>query len=601
VSLLNTAKNPVQITLKNPALSSLANMCLGLRPLTAVYDRWIEKTSDSSIPNGEVGNVGEVFLDHVLGELNTSIQTVHEERLQDIPARGPFIAFANHPFGGLEGMQLARLLLRSRPDLKVLTNEILTLIPEFSDLFVGVDVLSVNSAHKNIAGMKKVSAHLKQGGALLIFPAGTVASFEPMKGAIIEKPWTNMLGRLARKYKASCMSIYIEGRNSFGFYLLGLIHKRLRTALLARELANKNGKCTTMVVGTLLKQKELKHFTDDNLLTAFLRLNCEALRLKNRVSRPAHAHFENNPGEKAHRTDLSDALETLEDYLLLSKSPFNVYCVPYQRMGPLVHELARVRELTFRAAGEGTGLVEDSDRFDPHYLHLFVWDTDANKLVGSYRMGICDEIIASQGVKGLYSRSLFKYKQEYIERLGGAVEVGRSFISPEYQRHPRALDMLWQGIGNFIAKNPQYHTLFGCVSISSEHSILARAFLSDTMLTSFAAAPEFLTDIKPVSPLRVKGKLWTTTMLSALSDVAVINKLVGNFDPGKSVPVLLRHYLALNGRFVSFSVNHGFNQALDGLILVDLRHSPLKYLQRYLGHEGSEHFLNKWNVNEAAA
>ena len=178
----------------------------------------------------------------------------------------------------------------------MLTNEILTLIPEFKDLFIGVDVLSANSTQKNIAGMKKVSAHLRQGGALFIFPAGTVASFEPGRRAIIEKPWTIMLGRLVRKYQASCMSIHIEGRNSIGFYVMGLIHKRLRTALLARELANKKGKCTTMVVGSLLKQKELKHFTDDNLLTQFLRLNCEALRLKNRDFRPAHAHFENIPG-----------------------------------------------------------------------------------------------------------------------------------------------------------------------------------------------------------------------------------------------------------------------------------------------------------------
>jgi putative hemolysin len=598
---LTTAKNPVQITLKNPVLSKLINTILGMPPLTGIYDRWLEKAVESFRPDGEAGNEGEVFLDHVLGDLDASIQVIHEERLQDIPAVGPFIAFANHPFGGLEGMQVARLLLKSRPDLKVLTNEILTLIPEFKDLFIGVDVLSTNSTQKNIAGMKKVTAHLRQGGALFIFPAGTVASFDVKERAIIEKPWTIMLGRLIRKYQASCMSIHIEGRNSLGFYLLGLIHKRLRTALLARELANKKGKCTTMVVGTLLKQKELKQFSDDNLLTQFLRLNCEALRLKNKDPRPAHAHFENIPGGETHRFDLSETLESLEDCLLLSKPPYKVYCAPYQRMGPLVHELARVREMTFRAAGEGTGMVEDSDRFDPHYLHLFVWDVECNKLVGSYRMGKCDEIIASHGVKGLYSRSLFKYKQEYIERLGGAVEVGRSFISPDYQRNPRALDILWQGIGTFIAKNPKYHTLFGCVSISSEHSVLARALLSDTMLTSFAAAPEFLTDIKPVSPFKVKGKLWTTTMLAALSDVAVINKLIGNFDSGKSVPVLLRHYLALNGRFVSFSVNHGFNQALDGLILVDLRHSPLKYLQRYLGHEGSEQFLAKWNVNEAAA
>ena len=250
--------------------------------------------------------------------------------------------------------------------------------------------------------MKKVSAHLKQGGALLIFPAGTVASIELKKRAIVEKPWTPMLGRLARKYKASCMSLYVEGRNSAWFYLMGLIHPRLRTAMLARQLTNKRGQCTTYVTGSLLKQKELGSFKDDNLLTDYLRLNCEALSLKNRNPRPAYEQIEEIDEEAGKRAELLETLASLEDCLLLSKAPFNVFCVPFQRMGPLLKELAKVRELTFRAAGEGTGQVEDSDRFDPHYLHLFVWDTEFNRLVGAYRMGTCDEIIAAHGVKGLY-------------------------------------------------------------------------------------------------------------------------------------------------------------------------------------------------------
>lgn len=592
---MKRAKNPAKLPLENRFLASCLEGLLGLKPLAALYERW------QALPPQDIPETHVRFLDHVLGELDTSVETVHGERLEDIPETGPLVICANHPFGGLEGMQLAHLLLERRPDLKVLTNEILTLIPEFEQLFIGVDVLSGNSTQKNVSGMKKVSSHLKSGGALLIFPAGIVASFEAGQRAIVEKPWTPMLGRLIRKYQAACLPLHVAGRNSLGFHILGLIHPRLRTAMLARELCNKRGKATNVVVGALLKAPDIAHFTDDKELTDYLRLACDSLGAGNGGTRPAYAGLSvDNEG-----ADNKDVLETtlagLQDCLLLTRAPFDVYCVPFDRMGPLAGELARVREQTFRAAGEGTGKEWDSDGFDPHYLHLFVWDREAGKLVGSYRMGKCDEIIASHGVRGLYSRSLFKYKKKYIERLGGAVEVGRSFVSLDYQRNPRALDMLWRGIGTFIVNNPRYHTLFGCVSISSEHSLMARAFLSDTMLTSFAAAPEFLTDIKPVSPLRVKGKLWTADMLAAISDIAAVNKLVGNFDAGKSVPVLLRHYLALNGRFVSFSVNHGFNQALDGLILVDLRNSPMKYLQRYLGPEGAEAFINRWKTDEAVA
>jgi hypothetical protein len=149
-----------------------------------------------------------------------------------------------------------------------------------------------------------------------------------------------------------------------------------------------------------------------------------------------------------------------------------------------------------------------------------------------------------------------------------------------------------------VAKNPEYHTLFGCVSISAEHSELAKAFISDSMMESFRAEQKFLSDIRPVAPLEVKGKRWSAKALAALSNVVVINKLLGRCEPGKTIPILLRQYLALNGKFVCFSVNKSFNNSLDGLILVDLRETPKKYLQRYLGHEGSQLFLDKWSNDE---
>jgi hypothetical protein len=263
--------------------------------------------------------------------------------------------------------------------------------------------------------------------------------------------------------------------------------------------------------------------------------------------------------------------------------------------------IAYSRELTFRAAGEGTGKPLDQDQFDPHYEHLFLWDTKHSRLAGGYRIGRADEIVKMRGLKGLYSYSHYRFSEQTIKRLGKALEMGRSFITPEYQRLPKSLDLLWKGIGAYVAKNSDYTTLFGCVSISSEHSALARAFLSDSLLASFRTEQEYLLDVKPRVPLKVKGKVWRPDTLKSLSSIAVINKLLGQFDPGKRVPILLRQYLALNGRFVCFSVNTGFNDALDGLIIVDLRKTPSKYLKRYLGKDGSERFLARWAEHETAA
>ncbi|MFT5163677.1 MAG: putative hemolysin [Alteromonadaceae bacterium] len=264
-------------------------------------------------------------------------------------------------------------------------------------------------------------------------------------------------------------------------------------------------------------------------------------------------------------------------------------------------QIAISREITFRAVGEGTGKELDSDRFDPYYWHLWVWDDEAGEMVGGYRLGKTNEIVDSHGLDKLYSRSLYHYDQQFIDRQGGTVEVGRSFISPAYQRHPKVLDLMWRGIGSFMVANPHYHTLFGCVSVSQQYSQLARAFLADTLLENFSANQELKQSVTPSVPFEVKAKPWSELALKDFAEIPVINKLLGRIDSGKHIPVLIRHYLALEGRFISFTVNEGFNHSLDGLLIVDLRQTPNKYVNRYLGKEGAKLFNARWKSYESAA
>jgi putative hemolysin len=420
---------------------------------------------------------------------------------------------------------------------------------------------------------------------------------------ITDRAWSDMVGRLMLRYQCPCIPFYVEGRNSALFYAVGLIHPRLRTLLLARQLLNKKGKHFSYKCGTPILPNELGELFDAQAVTNYVRMSSEFLAKKHFQSQDYTPlpELESVVPLPSYASKLEEKLNQLQEFQLVQFKQFSCYCAPYDKLGPVMHEIAQAREVTFRAAGEGTGLAEDSDRFDPHYLHLFVWDHQAGRIVGGYRIGRCDEIVKKHGIAALYSRSLYQYQESYLKKLGNALEIGRSFVVPDYQRHPRALDILWKGIGAYVAKHPQYHTLFGSVSISQEHSILARAFISDSMMSVYRAEQKFLNDIRPVSPLKVKGKVWTAEVLASLNNIAVINKLVGRCDAGKTVPVLLRHYLSLNGRFVCFSVNKGFNDALDGLILVDLRKTPIKYLKRYLGEQGSQHFLNQWTEHEDAA
>ena len=175
----------------------------------------------------------------------------------------------------------------------------------------------------------------------------------------------------------------------------------------------------------------------------------------------------------------------MTDLRIVEHDEFDVYFAPYERLGPVMVQIAIAREKTFRAVGEGTGLSQDSDEFDPHYRHLFLWDKTECRIAGAYRVGLVDEIVATHGVEGLYSRSLYKYDNAFIQQLGSAIEMGRSFIHPDYQRRPVSLNLLWRGIGQILVKMPRYHTLFGSVSISREYSDLARSLIADTMLTNF--------------------------------------------------------------------------------------------------------------------
>lgn len=573
--------------LKSRFLASSLESLLGLKPLIKHYNE--RPTKDGKRLHGYP------FLKHALKAFGVELNVLNEHHLKEIPKKGPVIFFANHPFGGLEGIGMTKLLLEHRPDTKVLTNEMLTKIPELSDIFIGVDVLSKNAVRANAKGIRAVCNHLENDGAVLIYPAGMVSAINKSNWKIEDRQWNSLVGKLATKYDATCLPFFVEGQNSKLFYAAGLIHKRLRTMLLPRELTNKDGSCLTLRAGHAIKPKEFKELENDIAVTNYLRLTCDLLSKEEISSETKTIKY-----ERIERPDnsvqISKDLAKLDDCILTQSGDFSVYCASYDRLGSLMNEIAYAREETFRAVGEGTGKELDSDHFDPYYLHLFLWDNKHQQLAGGYRLGRADEIIAKHGVKALYSRSLYHYDKSYLAKLGKSLELGRSFIQPQYQKHPLTLDLLWRGIGHYVAKNPEYPTMFGCVSISKEHTLTARAFLSDSLMEGFRAEQQYLADVRPLEPLKVKGKVWKTEALASLSKVTIINKLLGRCDPGKSIPILLRQYIAMNGRFVGFTVNKGFNDSLDGLIICDLRKSPQRYLRRYLGKEGAAKFLQKWNI-----
>lgn len=537
------------------------------------------------------------FLQQTLDAFHIRVQCA-DEALQRVPASGALVVVANHPFGALEGVILAQLLRRVRPDVKILANYFLERIPELRDLFISVDPFGGDgAAGRNLRPLKQALAHLQEGGLLVVFPAGEV-SRRRLDGSAVDPHWHNTVARLVRRTAAPVLPVYFPGANSLLFHLAGLLHPRLRTALLPRELLNKRDRTIAPRIGMPLPFSKLNPL-DDDAMTAQLRLRCYALAAH--TERPQARDAGDRPLEQISAAVAAPLLDAEvaalpEEQKLDQSGEMQVWYARADQIPWLLQEIGRLREITFRAAGEGTGRSRDIDLYDAYYLHLFIWDRESKQVVGAYRLGLADEIVRHFGVKGLYTHSLFRYRHRLLQQIAPAIELGRSFVRPEYQRSYSPLLLLWKGIGQFVARHPRYRTLFGPVSISGDY-----ATQSQQLLVQFLRANNYLPHlaryVRPRRPFRAPLRLGWLHDNAAPADLEQLSELVSAMEEDqKGVPVLLRQYLKLGGHILGFNVDQAFNNALDGLIMVDLRQTDAKVLAKYMGREQAERFRAQHDI-----
>ncbi len=277
---------------------------------------------------------------------------------------------------------------------------------------------------------------------------------------------------------------------------------------------------------------------------------------------------------------------------LVESGPLRLYCTRATRIPWTLQELGRLREIAFRAAGEGTGKPSDIDLYDAYYLHLFVWDARNEAIVGAYRLGLTDEILVRYGKRGLYTQTLFRYGNTLLEALNPGIELGRSFVRVEYQRDFAPLLLLWRGIGQFIVRSPQYAVLFGAVSISNAYEQASRELIV-RYLTATRIEPELARDVRPRRPFRNTANMPpTATEIRHIESIDDLSRLIANIERDhKGVPVLLRQYLKCGGRLLGFSSDKRFAGVLDALLMADLRHADPRILAKYMGDAGATAFL----------
>lgn len=515
---------------------------------------------------------------------------ISDSDIARIPRTGPVIVVANHPTGLLDGIALGSVLPRIRPDVRFLANSLLEnfapMIPItfFVDPFGGPE-----SAKRNIAAMKAAMTWLKQGGLLVTFPAGEVAHLDVKQGGIIEPQWNSNIGRIAQAVQATVVPAFFTGTNSPLFHVAGMVHPRLRTLLLPHELLNKQNRDIEMRVGSPVTPAKVKAFSTPADLTFYLRRR--TLLLANRGESTVKVPQLKAIVEPTPQARVEQDLQALpQQNLLLSSGDYQVWLTTSEQSPSILREIARLREITFRANGEGTGGSSDQDEFDRSYLHLFLWHPESRKIAGAYRLGQTDVILPVKGRKGLYIDTLFKVQESFYRRLGPAIELGRSFVTLEHQKSYAALLSLWKGIGRFLSDNPRYRYLFGPVSISNQYLPLSRQLMVD-FLNRNRRAHDLAAMVSPRTPYWSWNPRVKDFDGLASGDAEEISSLLADIEKDqKGVPVLLRQYLKLGGDLLAFNVDRKFSNVLDGLILVDMVNMDQRMLERYMGKERATAF-----------
>ncbi len=568
-----------------PRVAELIMELLKLDKVNAIYDEF------SDAPTAVE------FADAVLNKLGVEVE-ISEEELKRIPKEGPFITVSNHPFGGIDGIILIKLLAARRPDFKVMANFLLERIEPLAPNFIGVNPFeNAKESKGNVGGLRATMQHLAEGKPLGMFPAGEVSSYKVQKGTVTDRRWQEPALKIIQRAKVPVIPIYFRGTNSFMFHLLGMLHPVLRRAKLPSEVVAKKNRHVTVRIGHAISVEQQEQFAEIDQYGRFLRMKTYALGNAMRVNRffpklhISHRKEEVKPViDPVDPKELQAELDSLrEEFFEFDFRSFELFILPRGRIPKLLQEIGRLREVTFRAVGEGTNNEIDVDEFDLYYRHMLLWDKDAQKIVGAYRIGMGADIMNLYGKCGFYFQSLFRLDEPVVPLLRETIELGRAFIVEEYQMKPYPLFLLWKGLTITALKHPQYRYFIGCVSISNNFSKFSKSLIIEFIKKNYYDY-DIARHVHPRKAFRVRLTK-ADRMLVDLSedDVNRIDRLVEEMEPGNMrFPILLKKYIKQNARIIGFNVDPKFNNSLDGLMILDLLDTPMETLNQVIEEIGDE-------------
>lgn len=566
--------------LKNPAASAVMRLTK-IDEVNKLYDILKDK-------------VGKEFFDSFV-RVRDLKYIVFEEDLARIPKTGPFILVSNHPLGGIDGILMTKILTEIRPDFKIMGNFLLEKIEPMKPYVISVNPFENRKELKSSsAGMRESLKHLESGGCIGIFPAGEVSNRNNEFGEILDKKWEKPGLKLIKMAKVPVVPMYFHAKNSRLFYQVAKLHPDLQTLLLPSEMMYKREKPIRIRLGKPVSVKVLEDHDTIEEMGEFLqkkilllksyyekrksltdRLNIPNLKLN--FSLKKEENVVQNIIDETPQEDIVKEIDALykSDKMLFRNGNYEVFFAPYGEMPSIMREIGRQRELTFRKIGEGSNLPFDLDEYDEYYHHLFLWDNKAQKLAGAYRMALGAEVMKKYGVDGFYTSSLFEFDPELRPFFRKVIEMGRAYISAEYQQKPLPLFLLWRGIVHVCLRNPEHKFLMGGVSISDKFSEFSKSLMIEFMRSNYydSAVAQY---IHPKHEFKVKLKDRDKHLFfdEVEADLNKLDKIIDDLEPEMRLPVLIKKYIKQNAKVISFNVDPSFNDAIDGLMYIRISELP---------------------------
>lgn len=516
------------------------------------------------------------FIEAILDYFNIDIN-IKKNQLSRIPSYGRVVIIANHPLGALDALALLHVIRDVRKDVKIVASSFLSEFENISDLLIPIDNVKGKMERSSV---ESIHDALKKEQAVIIFPSGEVSRARP--SGIKDTKWRKGFLKIASKMQAPILPIYIGAKNSKSFYFLSMINKSLATAIIPHEMFKYQDKNISFDIGKSIPYESY---------------NMPSLSMADRV-KLFRKHFYQVAKKKRGIFKTYNAISLAENRQELKLELENatplgettdgkkIYLYSNDEDNVILKEIGRLREISFRQVKEGSGKKRDIDEFDYCYEHIVLWDEKELEIVGSYRIAQAKEIIDACEIQGLYTATLFEYKDEFEKYFAHGIELGRSFVQPKYW-NSRALDYLWQGIGAYLRANPQIRYMFGPVSISRSYDDEAVALLVHFYMNYFGAKEKSVEHRESYFITQENQERFKTLFVNNdyKADMVVLKEELQ--ARGYAVPTLYKQYSDLceegGVQFMDFGMDKDFDNCVDGFLVVDTNKLKPQKRKRYIG------------------